>query len=929
MSQDPPHTPALQDRSFDDFRQGTPGNSGQNIYVSRAGVLQRIAYSSVTGSGYVDIPFANSHDDGVCVPAYLYTDPLGSGEVTEIDTNGAYAGAAGDLTGDGFDDLVIANQYDGATNALYAQVYFGGPDGFSRKRMLQLWVPSSKDVVTGTFAPGQRPSIVFVSRERLRVFEQNGQGFGAKRYRDIALPGGIESIAAADLDGDGADDLVVRSPDSTVRVYWGGPGGIDPSRFTQLDTAITGTAQIPVTLDPAAMGAAGRPGGGGPDASLLPASLFVYQYMPVPRIKIVELDGRPHLFLCPADTAFFVGFGAGREAKVSLALDCGPVLSAAAGDIRGTGATDVVLAARQESPSGEQFSLVYWGLPGGGFAPEPTRLPTRSANDVAVADLDGSGTADVIVCQDRTREFYTTESLVYRATAGGLDPEPRRLTTHCALDVLLVRSPQDGLPKPVFVNHLSNSALGDVDTYVYLGGPDGYSPSRRLEFRGWAATELKFVDFFDSGAPDVYLSNSNENNPDVPNGPFIYRRRDGQFPLDARIELPAEHIMSGVVADLNRNGYLDLVVAGWRRDEILVFEGGPQGFGTPRRIRLEIHGTCYSEPRYLSIADLNRNGWLDLVIPDLSRNGATLILWGGPDGFTTERATVLESGGAVSTRVADLDGDGWLDLIVGGFKGDDPHDDYRTFVYIYWGGPDGYSNDRRTQLPACFAVDVGVADLNNDGVLDIVVTNYYGHQQRDIDSYIYWGAQGGHYHPQHVTRLFHHSACGVLAADFDENGYTDLAIANHKTYGNHPGESYVWHNGPGGFSAERRTTLPTAGPHGISHIDLGNVYDRGPEEYFESRVFSVHSEPVLTGIRWTGTVPPKTWVRAQVRTAATKDALANAPWTGPDGDGSWFDAGSVAALPLARLVQYRLALGATNSVATPRITGVELTTITP
>src|SRR5690606_9577041 len=119
------------------------------------------------------------------------------------------------------------------------------------------------------------------------------------------------------------------------------------------------------------------------------------------------------------------------------------------------------------------------------------------------------------------------------------------------------------------------------------------------------------------------------------------------------------------------------------------------------------------------------------------------ILWGGPEGFSTDRATVIPSGTAVSTRIADLDGDGWLDLVVGGFKGDDPHDDYRTFVYIYWGGPDGYSNDRRTQLPANFPVDVGVADLNNDGTLDIVATNYHGHQNRDLDTYIYWGGEDG------------------------------------------------------------------------------------------------------------------------------------------------------------------------------------------
>lgn len=911
----------LRDESFADFSAGTLGNSGQNIYVSRAGVVQRIAYGSITGSGHVDIPFANSHDDGVALPAYLFLDPLNTQERIELDSRGAFAGAVGDLTGDGYDDIVIANQYDGATNELYAQVYFGGPDGWGHKRMLQLWAPSSKDVVIGRFAEGAKPSILFVSRERLRIFDQGAQGFTAKGYRDLVLPHPIESMVAADLDGDGIDDLVVRSPDSSVRVYWGGSDGIDPQRFTQLDLALTGDAPINTRLDAAAMGAAG-----GTVDSLGATGLFVYKAPTVSRLKVVEYDGRPQIFLCPQDTTRLVGFDSSRTASVSLELATGPVMSAALGDLRGTGTTDLVLVTRQEV-DGEQVSYVHLGNGDGGFADEPIRLTTRSANDVVVADLDGNGYGDVIVCQDQVFDSYTTESLVFAGGPDGPETEPRRLVTHCALDVLLVRGPQDGLPKPLFVNHLSNTVHGDIDTFVYLGGPDGYSADRKVRFRGWAATELKFVDLTDSGAPDVYVANSNENWVDVDNGSFIYYRTGkGEasldpaatqelYPVEQRVELPTRHNMSGVFADLNRNGYLDLVGCGWSNSEIVIFHGGPDGFGEPERIELTIDGVTYNQPRYMSLADLNQDGWLDLVIPELGHSGGgVIILWGGPEGYSTERATLLPSGTAVSTRIADLDGDGWLDLVVGGFKGEDPHDDYRTFVYVYWGGPDGYSNDRRTQLPGSFPVDVGVADLNNDGHLDIVATNYHGHQQRDLDTYIYWGGPDGQFHPHRVTRLFHHSACGVLLADFNEDGLVDMAVANHKTYGNHPGDSYVWYNSPDGFLETNRVDLPTGGPHGLSHQDLGNVYDRGPEEYFTSRPLRTEGGGVCTSLCWDGEVPAKTWVNGVVRTAETEAGLESADWV-PVGDG----------VPVGEFVQYRLALGAINSVATPRLTAVELT----
>lgn len=48
------------ERGFEDFVDGTFGNSGQNLYVSRAGVLQRIHHFDVNADGYVDLLFVNS-----------------------------------------------------------------------------------------------------------------------------------------------------------------------------------------------------------------------------------------------------------------------------------------------------------------------------------------------------------------------------------------------------------------------------------------------------------------------------------------------------------------------------------------------------------------------------------------------------------------------------------------------------------------------------------------------------------------------------------------------------------------------------------------------------------------------------------------------------------------------------------------------------
>ena len=72
-------------------------------------------------------------------------------------------------------------------------------------------------------------------------------------------------------------------------------------------------------------------------------------------------------------------------------------------------------------------------------------------------------------------------------------------------------------------------------------------------------------------------------------------------------------------------------------------------------------------------------------------------------------------------------------------------------------------------------------------------------------------------------------------------------------------------------------------------------------------------------------IPSKSWVKAQLRSADTKEGLKWAKWEGPGGTGSWYDKGQKASgEQRARWVQYRLALGSANSLSTPRLTRVDV-----
>ena len=71
--------------------------------------------------------------------------------------------------------------------------------------------------------------------------------------------------------------------------------------------------------------------------------------------------------------------------------------------------------------------------------------------------------------------------------------------------------------------------------------------------------------------------------------------------------------------------------------------------------------------------------------------------------------------GAGKSRLADLNRDGWLDLVFVNLIHNYSH---RLDAYIYWGGP-GFRQSRRTELPTLFAHGLDVADPDADGYLDL------------------------------------------------------------------------------------------------------------------------------------------------------------------------------------------------------------------
>lgn len=904
---------------FEAFNRGTFGDGGQNIYVSRSGVLQRIFRFDLNGDGYFDIPFANCQEHHESAPSYVYDAATGE-RIATLPGQGALCGDVADIDGDGTQDVIIAGHHDMVSPFAAADIYYGGDDGrWGERRHIRLQSPRALDCTTGRFDATRRPAIVFAMPRWgfVRIYAQSEIGLEWARFTDIATK--CDAIAAGDFDGDGFDDLACRD-DATgeIAVFWGGVEGLDSARVSLTPPVPEGELM-------------------GPEQKAGLRSELEEECPPSRLMNAVRLAGRTCFTLSTGTKLVFFAASSDRTFERVLELDAPLAMSAATGDFDGDGFEDIAIAARAPwerglpgsagcQPAVFQTSWLWRGSAAGFLPSNRIAISTRSATDVAALGNM------VLFSQCAWDGLYTNDALLYRFENGALVPEPQHFEGEDARRARLFRTP-GGDVCVALINHYGRRSDGYDKVVVYTGGPAGYSTERLVEAPGWCAVDTFMADLDDDGLAELLVCNDSENSFHKDPGLLIHHFASGAGEIARSEALRVDIGWGAVVADFDRDGYLDIISVCDHWNALAIFSGGPDGTFTrtgtldlypldPARIRHNVAGAGLKRPdagplRWIATADLNGDGFLDLALP--TTGARSLVLWGGKGGFDAARRQEFAAPFSAGVRVADLDRDGRPELIFGGHtrqaSGDgtaparQPH---HSFLHIYWNGPDGFSESRKCILRADAASHFCMGDFDGDDWLDIFASSYQGEIDRDIPSFIYWNREGN-FSGTNRQDIVTHAASGCIAADFNEDGKVDLAIANHKIFGDHVGYSEVWWNGPEGFLPSRTTHLPTRGPHSVSAIEPGNILDRGDEEYWTSEPHTVAAVATVKRVEVAAETPPKTWVRVEARAAATREALEEAEWRAPEG----------LSVPAGGVLQLRLALGAKNSLSSPRVRSVE------
>ncbi|MCA9945993.1 MAG: VCBS repeat-containing protein [Anaerolineales bacterium] len=408
---------------------------------------------------------------------------------------------------------------------------------------------------------------------------------------------------------------------------------------------------------------------------------------------------------------------------------------------------------------------------------------------------------------------------------------------------------------------LSNEDHTMPDAQIYWGGPDGYDQNRTTGIPGERPSSIAAMDLNLDGILDLAMAGGGEFHPPYVNSRIYWGTQDG-YQRDRFVSLPTNAATGTAVGDLNKDGYPDVVFANlgdytFPFPPSLIYWGGPDGYLADNRTELETHGVGG-----LVIHDMNRDGWLDIVfsnsagfppVDELLDYGQdynwppSYIYLGGPKGFSAEQRIELPTKGATGVKVADFNKDGFPDIVfanAGSFALPPLPD-----TFVYWGSTAGYSVDNRTDLATDGGSAVSVADLDQDGWLDLIIsvtgTYLYVGKPEYPYSYIYWGGADG-FSDDNRLPLATEASQGSTVTDYNGDGILDILFSQLGDFGQ-PYRPVRIYEGTGDranfYDSANFTTLPgqisygsivVGSPDGGDHMSHGSLavptYDN-PDAY--------------------------------------------------------------------------------------------------
>ena len=284
--------------------------------------------------------------------------------------------------------------------------------------------------------------------------------------------------------------------------------------------------------------------------------------------------------------------------------------------------------------------------------------------------------------------------------------------------------------------------------------------------------------------------------------PFLAARASAElFGAEQTISTSADAAKSVFAADLDGDGDIDLLSASINDDKVAWYEN-MDGAGTygPE----QVISTLAANAQSVFAVDVDGDGDTDVLSASA---GDDTIAWyentNGLGAFGPPRVVTTGADGAFSVFAADIDGDGDFDVLSASLFDD------KVAWYENTDGAGAFGPQQVITTSADGAGSVHAADLDADGDIDVLSASR-------LDDTIAWyeNTDGlGSFGPQQQISTNAATAVAVVAADINRDGVLDVLSASTSD------DKVAWYDGANGWS-ETVVTDVADGPTSVVAIDV-------------------------------------------------------------------------------------------------------------